>query len=105
MTAENYPSAVATLKERFGNSKKSSDDHVKKLFSVYPVNHPDARSLRTLYDFINIHIRSLDGLDIPRQSYEMPLVPHLVSKLPAVLKLAWARKDGENNLTAFFRFH
>ena len=64
-------------------------------------NTSDVRKLRQTYDEVEAHVRGLQALEVPTESYGSFLVPVLMTKIPEDIRLLVGRemKDGEWNLT------
>ena len=95
ITEQNYDSAVKILRDRYGDLQVIINSHMDKLLSVRTVQASDLKSLRGFYDFVTIHIRSLEGLGYDEDKYGGVLLPLLLKKLPKDLKLRWADKCGQ----------
>ena len=65
----------------------------------------DVWKLQQTYDEIEAHIRGLQALEVPTESYGSFLVPVLMTKIPEDICLLVGRemKDGEWNLTEILR--
>ena len=88
LSAANYSQAIEALKHRFSNKEKIVNCHMESLVSMDGVQSDDKlRVLRKLYDRIEMHIRSLQTLDVKTEMYGSLLCPILVKKLPPNLKL------------------
>ena len=68
-------------------------------------NTSDVRKLRQTYDEIEAHVRGLQALEVPTESYGSFLVPVLMTKIPEDIRLLVGRemKDGEWNLIEILR--
>ena len=64
-------------------------------------NTPDVRKLRGTYDKTEAHVRGLQALDVPTETYGSLLVPVLMTKIPEDICLLVGReiKDGKWNLS------
>ena len=94
LTGANYQAACDILKERFGRKNKIIFAHVQALLGVAVPDRPSVEALWQLYSDLQTHIRSLDSLGITGQQYGVILTPLILSRLPAHLRLEWAR-EGE----------
>ena len=99
LTGVNYKTACDILKERFGRTNKIIFAHVQALLGVAVPDRPSVEALWILYSDLQSHIRSLDSLGITGQQYGVILTPLILSRLPAPLRLEWAR-EGERAETA-----
>ncbi|XP_064468631.1 uncharacterized protein LOC135381687 [Ornithodoros turicata] len=86
LTGNNYESAIAVLKRRFGRPDLLATEHIDKLLSPRPVHSAtEVGSLRNLYDDVSRHMRALEALSIPRSSYGVILYRVVTRCLPAEL--------------------
>lgn len=93
ITSANYDEAVAILKRRFGNPQLIINRHMEALLRItVVVSHSDTRGLRKLYDTVESHIRGLQALGVPAESYGCLLTPILVDKLPPEIRLIVSRE-------------
>ena len=99
LTGANYKTACDILKERFGRTNKIIFAHVQALLGVAVPDRPSVEALWTLYSDLQSHIRSLESLGITGQQYGVILTPLILSRLPASLRLEWAR-EGERTAEA-----
>ena len=90
LTARHYADAVALLKERFGRRELIVVSHVQSLLNM-KATEDNTSTLRMLFDSLQTHVRSLQGLDITGEQYGVFLNPIILSKLPNVIRLEWAR--------------
>ena len=96
LTDANYQAAVELLKERFGKDVVVRRAHINGLMNVRPVfNESDVMRLRTLYDQVETHHRTLAALGADEQSYSSIIVPSLLEKLPETIRLAITRGKAE----------
>ena len=104
LTGPNYDEAISVLKKRFGSKQKIIDSHMDALISLETSNG-SLRSLRQLYDTIEMHTRSLKSLGVTPESYGGLLTSVLVKKLPQELQLFVSRKvsDSEWSLPAILK--
>lgn len=99
LTGANYKTACDILKERFGRTNSIIFSHVQALLGVQVPDRPSVEGLWIIYSDLQSHIRSLDGLGITGEQYGVILTPLILSRLPAPLRLEWAR-EGERVETA-----
>ena len=82
LTNSNYEVAVNLLQERFGRDELMMDDHYSALMDL-PVSLNITAKLRTTYDMIEKHLRSLKALD---ENVDQPHFVFLIkSKLPKMV--------------------
>ena len=79
-TNRNYDVAIGILKERYGNKHLITQNHYNKLTDLEPATE-NIYSLRSVFDTIETHLRSLDALgeDIDQQQF----VSLVTRKFPA----------------------
>ena len=69
---------------------------MKKLVKLELVIHPVVKDLRKLYDTVESHVRSLNGLGINYQHFRLLLIPIILERLPNTIKLqiiaSWGKK-------------
>ena len=92
-TNENYDSAIQILTERFGKKVVVISSHMDALMKL-PVlaDNDNTQKFRRVYDKIESHIRSLQGLGVESKNYGCLLVPVILNHLPNDLRLIVSRK-------------
>ena len=93
LTAANYEEAVGLLKDRYGKKSKLISAHVSKLLSLEEISGVNPKALRKQFDVMESQVRSLSALGVASMMYGCILLPILLSKIPAVIRLAWNRTD------------
>ena len=88
--AANYDCAMKDLADNYGDPQVVINHHVSKLLNL--PKQSKAHSLRELYNSINTHVRSLEGLGIDSKQYSIFLVPIVMSKLSDDLRKEMTRK-------------
>ncbi len=98
VTTHNYPKAVQLLEESFGKNTKIIYAHFRALTSLSSTTDSLA-GLRTFYDTLESHVRSLESLDIEPDSYGTLLVCILLDKLHSNVRqnLARGRDDADGD--------
>ncbi|GBO26555.1 hypothetical protein AVEN_148045-1 [Araneus ventricosus] len=92
--AENYPKAIAQLKERFGRDDLLVQIYVRDLLSMVMKNAASGRTktdLPALYDELEAKIRALESLGRTQEKYGDFLSPLVESCLPEEILVAWER--------------
>ena len=92
MSAKNYEHALEILKERFGNKQLVISKHMSILLAlerIKPSFH--IRELRAMYDKIVVNLRALLAFKIDSQQFGPMLIPIVLDKLPAEIKLEISR--------------
>ena len=93
---ENYDTALRMLKERFGDEQILISAHMNKLLNLETTsNFINIKELRSLYNDIEVQIRSLRGIGLEEKRYGPMLAPVIMSKLPQEIKLILTRKFGK----------
>ena len=96
LTASNYKDAVEILEKRFGNRQQIISKHMDLLLNVPAVSSTNNLSgLRHLYDFAEMHTRSLNSLRVTSDSYGSLLSSVLINKLPNDVRLLISRNVPE----------
>ena len=91
LTDANYNAATEILKSRFGNTQQVISAHMDDLLKL-PVCHGDKTSqLRLIYDKIWVNVRGLEALGVDAEQYGSFLIPIIMAKLPAEVRLQVAR--------------
>ena len=94
LTAANYDSAVALLRNRFGKTIAVQRAHISELLKAAPVyGERDTQRLRNLCDLIETHYRGLEALEVDELTYSTIVVPALLEKLPETVRLTITRGE------------
>ena len=75
LTESNYDSAVAMLKDRFGDPQQIICAYMKGLMKVANCVNEWPSSLNVVFDKIMVHIRDLEALDATYEQYGSFLIP------------------------------
>ena len=98
ITSNNYEEAISVLKRRFGNKQLIISRHMDALLNLETVTSlHNLKGLRTLYDSIESHVRSLGSLGVSSASYGSLLSSILMNKLPHELRVIVSRKVGDED--------
>lgn len=93
LTSVNYRVAIKILQERFGDPQVVIAAHFDEILNLeMPETNPKA--LRRFVDAVEKHIRSLVALGQDEAQYANVLVPMLLRKIPAEVKLEITRTKG-----------
>ena len=87
----NYTTALDLLKEHFGKTQQVISAHMDQLLRLPSCVGDKASQIRTVYDKISVHVRGLDALGVRAEQYGSFLIPVIMSKLPAEIRLHIAR--------------
>ena len=98
LTSANYQEAVALLQERFGETDKIIQAHMRALSNL-PKPTNNASSLRHFYDTVESHIRGLSALGMSEESYSALLATSVHDKLPAETRQQMARSHPSQKWT------
>jgi hypothetical protein len=106
LSAKNYTVACELLKERYGRMELIIFSHIQALMKVEGEGRSSLSKLRNLLDNIQVHVRSLESLDITGNTYGMFLTPLILSRLPVDVRMQWARegKGREGDLDFLLTF-
>ena len=96
-TSQNYTQALDLLQKRFGNPQIIISSHINTLVKLPAIREQDGvNGLRTFYDKINTHIRSLSTLGVASEHYGPMLSSIILEKLPPEIKLLITRNMKED---------
>ena len=91
LSEANYTTALALLKERFGKTQQVISAHMDQLLRLPSCIGDKASQIRAIYDKISVQVRGLDALGVRAEQYGSFLIPVIMSKLPAEIRLQIAR--------------
>ena len=104
-TSQNYTQALELLEKRFGNPQLIIS-HINTLVKLPAVREQDGfHGLRTFYDQINSHVRSLSTLGVASEHYGPRLSSIILEKGPPEIKLLITRNMNKDiwDLTQMLR--
>ena len=79
-------------KKRFGKPQVIINAHMESLVKIAAVaSDSNLKRLRELYGQVEAHIRALQAIGVENESYGKLLIPLLMEKLPANLRLIISR--------------
>ena len=96
ITEENYHHAVETLRARFGNKQRIISAHMQALLKLQELPNDKVSHLRFMLDKINVHVRGLESLGMPQESYGSLLIPIIMQRMPGEITVQVARKVTED---------
>ena len=96
VTEENYDSLVDILKKRFGKPQKLISAHMEELLKLNICTLDKPSQLRFLCDKINVNIRGLEALGVKSEQYGSLLIPIIMAKLPAEIRVQVARNTSQD---------
>ena len=93
LTAENYEEARELLKRRYGDKQVLTAHLMDGLLQLEPVlRADDVAQLRVVYDSLETHLRNLKSLGIDSKQFGPVMIPVILAKLPAEIRLEITRK-------------
>ena len=92
LTEGNYDSAIAMLKECFGDPQAIIAAHMDELLKLPDCTADRPSALRNFYDRMTVHTRGLSSLGIDLCHYGSLLIPIVMLKLPNEVRLRMARQ-------------
>jgi hypothetical protein len=92
-TADNYPSVIAALKDRFGDKVLLTEVYVRQLLKlvIRNVGKPKNVTLTAMYDELESHLRALETLGVTQEQSAAFLYPLVESSLPEEIVRVWQR--------------
>ena len=94
LSNENYSVVVDLLKERYGDAQTVINTHYVELINLKPVPNT-AKGLRSLYDHIEKHLRSLEALE---QNVDQDIfIAMITSKIPTEVIIQLELQKGARN--------
>ena len=91
LTEMNYESAKEILEGRFGRTKQIIAAHMDDFLKIQACSGDRTSHLRAVYDKIHINVRGLEAIGVNADQYGSFLIPVIMSKLPAEVRLQVAR--------------
>lgn len=91
LTTTNYDSAITLLQDRFGKPQQIISAHTDELLKIPSCTNDKLQTLRMVYDKISVHTRGLSSMGISSKEYGSLLIPVIMSKLPAEIRLQMIR--------------
>ena len=91
LSESNYQAAVEILHERFGKTQQIISADVDELLRLPTCTWDKPGQLRIIYDKIKINVRGLERLGVKAEQYRSFLIPVIMSRLPAEVRLHVAR--------------
>ena len=91
LSESNYQVAVEILHERFGKTQQIISAHMDELLKLPTCTWDKPGQLRIIYDKIKINVRGLERLGVKAEQYGSFLIPVIMSRLPAEVRLHVAR--------------
>ena len=96
VTEENYDSVVDILKKRFGKPQKLISAHMEELLKLNICTLDKPSQPRFLCDKINVNIRGLEDLGVKSEQYGSLLIPIIMAKLPAEIRVQVPRNTSQD---------
>ena len=95
LTKGNYKVAVDLLRDRYGNKQVIISSQMESLLTLKLPRvtlASDIKRVRTVYDQIDINVRSLQALGIKAEMDGSLLIPVVMEKIPEDFRLTMSRK-------------
>jgi hypothetical protein len=89
ISAENYETALYSLRSQFENKWLTVQHHVNNLFNLPQVTKDSARSLRLLLNTVNTNLDALNSLSINTTSWDPLLIHMITSRLDSLSRHKW----------------
>lgn len=104
ITDNNYTQAYQKLVERYENPGLIIQSHIRALFDAPKVQEAFASQLHKLHHHVIIHVRALEPLNQPIDSWDAWLVTLLCCRLDSVTVSKWQLKQTTKMLPTFKDF-
>ena len=91
LSETNYQAAVDILQERSGKTQQIISAHMDELLKLPTCTWDKPGQLRIIYDKIKINVRGLESLGVKAEQDGSFLIPVIMSRLPAEVRLHVAR--------------
>ena len=91
LSKANYKIAVQIIEEQFGRPQQIISAHMEDLLKISSCCSDKTSHLCSVYDKIHINVRGLESLGVGAEQYGNFLIPVIMSKLPADVRLQVAR--------------
>ena len=91
---DDYAEALQLVKDTYGNKSLLRQLRISKLLTIE--RHDGQGSIRSIYNQVRTHIRSLESLDVITEQYSLFLVPIVLSKFSKELNKRWYKPSKEN---------
>lgn len=88
-TEDNYPIAYEMIERRYNNPKLLVQNHTRELFELKSVEVESAADLRNLFDSTRKHLRCLENLKQPVESWDAMLIYLMANKLDPTTRREW----------------
>ncbi|XP_025829218.1 uncharacterized protein LOC112904129 [Agrilus planipennis] len=88
-SAANYAVAWSLVVQRYENTEMLIRNHIKAIFDIETITKESHSGLRGLVDGITRHIRALEALDQPVDSWDVLLIHIVSTKLDRVSRREW----------------
>ncbi|XP_054259720.1 uncharacterized protein LOC128984426 [Macrosteles quadrilineatus] len=104
VTSVNYTTAWSLLKERFENKRILINNHIASLYNINKIERESGLELRSLIDSVNKHLRALENLGHPVQSWDTLLIFTLTKKLDHPTLRLWESHIVSSDVPTFSNF-
>lgn len=104
MHIDNYVTAWEMLTDRYENSKIIINNHVNALFKLPDVKAENHVAIRNLLDEAQLHLKSLNNLNIATKNWDVVLIYLLSNKLDSNTRAHWEQYPTKNKLPTYEEF-
>ncbi|XP_030753971.1 uncharacterized protein LOC115880817 [Sitophilus oryzae] len=91
-SADNYEIAWNILCERYNNTRLLTNNHIKSLFNLDSIAKRSSDKLRNMIDSVNKHLRALQTMGEPVESWDTLLIYLVTTKLDSDTLSEWEQK-------------
>ena len=99
MTGESYKEAIELLKECYTKPALIRRSHINEIFNAIGVsNEKQVAKLRSFKDKIETHVRGLDSMNVPQETYASIVVEASQEKIPQAISLNMVRSSEIHHL-------
>ena len=89
LSTQGYTTAWNALLERYDNTRRLIDIHVRSLFNLQPIYSESASQLQALVDDYTVHLRALESLEQPTQHWDTLIIHLITSRLDTETNKNW----------------
>jgi len=105
VTEENYGHAKELLVSKYGRKEVIIFAHIQELLATEIPEATDTAKLSKAYDVLMSNVRALEPLGVTANQFGVVLTPIIVSRLPEVIRLEWARLCDKKEADLTFLLH
>nr|CAI5867023.1 unnamed protein product [Callosobruchus analis] len=101
---ENYHVAWDLICSRYNNKRLLVYNHIKAIYDIPQVSHESSLDLRKLAECVTKHLRALENLGQPTDSWDTLVIYSLTTKLDKASFKEWERFRGSSELSTLGDF-